>query len=58
MLLRLLPPRFQPAPSSLRTLAAAQSWGQGRAAWALRRLASPYGLGFLAYAWLAGDLAP
>lgn len=45
------------APGSVRTVAQAQTWGSGRLAWALRRLASPYGVGFMVFAWMSGDLA-
>ncbi|KDN53059.1 hypothetical protein K437DRAFT_271851 [Tilletiaria anomala UBC 951] len=31
-------------------------WGSGRVGWALRRLATPYGIGFVAFAYFAGDL--
>ncbi|EST08046.2 Mitochondrial carrier domain protein [Kalmanozyma brasiliensis GHG001] len=31
-------------------------WGSGRVVWALKRLASPYGVAFLVFAWLGGDL--
>lgn len=43
-------------PGSLKSVSSAQSWGSGRVAWALRRLATPYGLGFLTYAWMSGDI--
>lgn len=51
-----LPPKPAEAPGSLRTASAARSWGSGRTAWALRRLASPYALGMLCFAWLTGDV--
>jgi hypothetical protein len=44
-------------PGSVKTISEAQVWGTGRFAWALRRLASPYSIGFLAFAWMSGDLA-
>lgn len=31
-------------------------WASGRVVWALKRLATPYGVGFLVFAWLGGDL--
>ncbi|KAJ9473989.1 Mitochondrial carrier protein [Pseudozyma hubeiensis] len=31
-------------------------WGSGRVAWTLKRLATPYGVAFLVFAWLGGDL--
>ena len=46
-----LPPRPAAAPSS-----PLSKFGQGRVAWALRRLASPYGIGFVAFAWMSGDV--
>lgn len=44
-------------PGSVKSISQAQVWGTGRFAWALRRLASPYSVGFLAFAWMSGDLA-
>lgn len=44
-------------PGSVKSISQAQVWGTGRFAWALRRLASPYSIGFLAFAWMSGDLA-
>lgn len=52
----LFPRRPREAPGSLGTISQARSWGSGRAAWALRRLASPYGVGFLVFAWMSGDV--
>ncbi|PWZ03672.1 hypothetical protein BCV70DRAFT_197877, partial [Testicularia cyperi] len=31
-------------------------WASGRVVWALKRLATPYGVAFLVFAWLGGDL--
>jgi hypothetical protein len=31
-------------------------WASGRVGWALKRLATPYGVAFLVFAWLGGDL--
>lgn len=31
-------------------------WASGRVAWSLKRLATPYGVAFLVFAWLGGDL--
>lgn len=31
-------------------------WASGRVTWALKRLATPYGVAFLVFAWLGGDL--
>jgi len=45
------------APGSVKSISQAQVWGNGRLAWAFRRLASPYSIGFLAFAWMSGDLA-
>jgi hypothetical protein len=45
------------APGSVKSISQAQVWGSGRLAWAFRRLASPYSIGFLAFAWMSGDLA-
>lgn len=45
------------APGSVKSISQAQVWGSGRLAWTLRRLASPYSIGFLAFAWMSGDLA-
>jgi hypothetical protein len=44
------------APGSVKSISQAQVWGSGRIAWAVRRLASPYSIGFLAFAWMSGDL--
>ncbi|TKY89950.1 hypothetical protein EX895_001248 [Sporisorium graminicola] len=33
-----------------------RAWASGRAVWALKRLATPYGVAFLVFAWLGGDL--
>ncbi|SJX64066.1 uncharacterized protein SRS1_14721 [Sporisorium reilianum f. sp. reilianum] len=33
-----------------------RAWASGRAMWALKRLATPYGVAFLVFAWLGGDL--
>ncbi|UZJ57194.1 hypothetical protein CBS101457_006514 [Exobasidium rhododendri] len=44
------------APGSVKSITQAQVWGSGRVAWAIRRLASPYSIGFLAFAWMSGDL--
>ncbi len=44
-------------PGSVRSIAEARQWGSGRMSWVLRRLATPYGIGFVAFAWLGGDLA-
>ncbi|CEH15105.1 hypothetical protein CBOM_02902 [Ceraceosorus bombacis] len=44
------------APGSLKSAVTARSWGSGRVAWALRRLATPYGIGFLAWAYVSGDI--
>lgn len=44
-------------PGSVKSINQAQVWGTGRFAWALRRLASPYSIGFLTFAWMSGDLA-
>lgn len=45
------------APGSVRSVSQAQAWGSGRVAWAFRRLASPYGVGFMVFAWMSGDLS-
>ncbi|PWN51526.1 hypothetical protein IE53DRAFT_305912, partial [Violaceomyces palustris] len=34
----------------------ARHWGQGRVVWTLKRLATPYGVAFLVFAWMGGDL--
>lgn len=44
------------APGSVKSISQAQVWGSGRVAWAVRRLASPYAVGFLVFAWMSGDL--
>ena len=31
-------------------------WASGRVVWSLKRLATPYGVAFLVFAWLGGDL--
>ncbi|CAO1630147.1 unnamed protein product [Jaminaea pallidilutea] len=51
-----LPPRPQTAPGYLGTLEAAHRWGSGRTAWALRRCLTPYGIGFVIFAWMSGDV--
>ena len=43
------------APGSIKKHPTA--WGAGRFGWVLRRLATPYGIGFVAFAYLGGDLA-
>lgn len=47
-----LPPRPKAAPGSIATASAARQWGSGRAMWALRRLATPYSVGFAIFAWM------
>lgn len=51
-----LPPRPQSAPGSIATSSLAQRWGSGRVAWALKRLASPYAVGFFAFAIMSGEV--
>ena len=51
-----LPPRPAASPNSVSNTTLARQWGSGRVAWALRRLASPYGIGFVAFAWMSGDV--
>ncbi|CAO1624680.1 unnamed protein product [Sympodiomycopsis kandeliae] len=46
----LLPPKPIPARYDL------TNWTKGRTIWALRRLASPYGIGFVIFAWMSGDV--
>ena len=44
-------------PGSVRTIKSARQWGVGRFSWILRKLATPYGIGFVMFAYLGGDLA-
>ncbi|CAO1632899.1 unnamed protein product [Parajaminaea phylloscopi] len=51
-----LPSKPSRAPGSIVAASSARSWGSGRTAWALRRLATPYSLGMLCFAWMTGDV--
>ncbi|EPQ25967.1 uncharacterized protein PFL1_06422 [Pseudozyma flocculosa PF-1] len=45
------------APSGSVLKNGVRNWGHGRVAWALKRLATPYGVAFLVFAWMGGDLS-
>ncbi|KIS68237.1 uncharacterized protein UMAG_03819 [Mycosarcoma maydis] len=47
--------RFSASDKST-VLKGSRHWASGRVAWTLKRLATPYGVAFLVFAWLGGDL--